>query len=165
MPLGRAALLRHALTHVQRASADLSASRRAGLLAGGARITFLKVSLLYLDRTGSYQTSLGRQGRHVWRVCSTLLVTFFSASVVVGVTTWLVTQVLAVPLRPLLLRPAFNAMKKRLRPFLLTTLAVRMPCAHWFPVMCIFPGILGARELVDGWAGGDDGRIAWSARR
>lgn len=69
-----------------------------------------------------------------------LVVTFFSASVVVGVTTWLVTQVLAVPLRPLLLRPACDALKKRLRPFLLTTLATNLLGLIGI-FMCVLPGI------------------------
>lgn len=48
--------------------------------------------------------------------------TFVTSSIIGGVIVRLVTQLIVVPLRPLRLRPAFAAVKKRLRP-LLTTVA------------------------------------------
>ncbi len=69
-----------------------------------------------------------------------VLVTFFSASVIVGITTWLVTQILAMPSRPLQLRPAFAALKKRLRPFLKTALALSFAVMGGF-ALCFFPGL------------------------
>lgn len=69
-----------------------------------------------------------------------LLVTFFSVSVIAGVTTWLVTQILAVPLRPLRLRPAFIALRKRLRPFFKTSLPVNF-AAMIGMFMCFLPGL------------------------
>jgi len=53
---------------------------------------------------------------------------------------WLVSQLLAVPLRPLLLRPAFTAMKKRLWPFILTALLVGLFGLVGL-LMCFFPGV------------------------
>ena len=82
-----------------------------------------------------------------WDVISTntanllaVLITFFSASVVGGITTWLVSQLLAVPLRPLLLRPAFAALKKRLWPFMWTGFAASLLGVLGL-VMCFLPGI------------------------
>jgi len=55
-----------------------------------------------------------------------VLTTFFAASVMIGMMTWLITQALAMPLRPMVLKPAFSAMKKRLRPFILTTMVTNI---------------------------------------
>ncbi|HEY0545539.1 MAG TPA: protein kinase [Pyrinomonadaceae bacterium] len=70
----------------------------------------------------------------------TFLMTFFAASVIGGVTTWLVTQMLAVPLRPVELRPALVAIKKRLRPFMLTTMLTSFTVLLGL-VFCILPGL------------------------
>ena len=51
-----------------------------------------------------------------------LPVSFFTAAVLIAVFTRLVTQLLAVPLRPLTIRPAFTAFRKRIRQFLPTTM-------------------------------------------
>jgi serine/threonine protein kinase len=68
------------------------------------------------------------------------LATFFSASVVGGITTWLVSQLLAVPLRPLLLRPAFSALKERLWPYMWTGFVGGL-LAILGMVMCFLPGV------------------------
>ncbi|HKP87606.1 MAG TPA: protein kinase [Blastocatellia bacterium] len=49
---------------------------------------------------------------------------FISSVVITGVTIWFVVQLYAAPLRPLRLRPALRALKKRLKPFVLTTLRI-----------------------------------------
>ncbi len=69
-----------------------------------------------------------------------LVATFFSASIVGGVTTWLVTQKLAVPLRPLELRPAFAALKKRIRPYLKAAAPVTIATFVGM-MMCLLPGM------------------------
>ncbi|OLE56020.1 MAG: hypothetical protein AUG51_00390 [Acidobacteria bacterium 13_1_20CM_3_53_8] len=56
----------------------------------------------------------------------TLLVAILTAAILTGVTTRLVTQLLAQPLRPIQLRPAFSALKRRLRPFLTTAFLVSL---------------------------------------
>jgi serine/threonine protein kinase len=134
---GTGALLRRALTMY---SEHLPTFVRLAVLVYWPVVLakFLKVFLLimvarHLIRGPWDKVALGSVG------LLELLVTFFSASVVVGVTTWLVTQILAVPLRPVQLRPAFSAMKKRLRPFLLTTLASNALCLLGF-LLCVFPG-------------------------
>jgi serine/threonine protein kinase len=49
---------------------------------------------------------------------------FLASVVITGVTIWFVVQLYAAPLRPLRLRSALRALKKRLKPFALTTLRV-----------------------------------------
>lgn len=56
----------------------------------------------------------------------TLLVAILTASILTAITTRLVTQLMAAPLRPIQLRPAFNALKKRLRYFLPTVFLVSL---------------------------------------
>jgi serine/threonine protein kinase len=115
---GTGTLLRNALTLY---SEHLPTFMRLALLVYAPLVftTLLKVTVMYLA---------GRQliGKP-WDQVSTglanllgVLVTFLSASVVGGITTWLVSQLLAVPLRPLLLRPAFVALKQRLWPYMWT---------------------------------------------
>lgn len=47
----------------------------------------------------------------------------FSGTILTGITAWLVAQKMAVPVRPLKLRPAFKAVRKRLKPLILTAVA------------------------------------------
>lgn len=68
------------------------------------------------------------------------LATFFAASMIVGITTWLVTQRLALPLRPMLLRPAVQAMRNRFRPFMFTTMLTTLMIVVGM-LLCIFPGL------------------------
>jgi serine/threonine protein kinase len=49
---------------------------------------------------------------------------FISSVVITGVTIWFVVQLYAAPLRPLRLRPALRALKKRIKPLTLTTFRV-----------------------------------------
>jgi len=66
---------------------------------------------------------------------------FFINAVIVGVTIRLVTQLYLSPLRPLQLRTAYSAVKKRLKA-LLTTLAIGS--IRWFLGLCLFliPGVI-----------------------
>ncbi|MBK8151563.1 MAG: protein kinase [Acidobacteria bacterium] len=45
------------------------------------------------------------------------LLQIFTAAILVGVITWVIAQILAVPLRPIVLRTAFAKVRQRLRPF------------------------------------------------
>jgi serine/threonine protein kinase len=69
-----------------------------------------------------------------------LLVAFFVASVIVGVTTRLVTQLLAAPMRPLKLKPAFEALRKRLRPLVMTSMAFSFLTLIGM-MLCFLPGL------------------------
>lgn len=46
----------------------------------------------------------------------------FSATILSGIITWLVAQKMAVPVRPLKLRPALKAVRRRIKPLLITAL-------------------------------------------
>ncbi|HXM35077.1 MAG TPA: protein kinase, partial [Pyrinomonadaceae bacterium] len=135
---GVGTLLRHALTLY---SEHLPTFLRLAILVYSPVVlmTFSKVILQVMAKRQLIRSPWDKIATGAAELL-TVVVTFFSACVVVGVTSWLVTQALAVPLRPLLLRPAFNAMKKRLRPFLLTTLLTNLLCLIGI-VMCILPGI------------------------
>jgi hypothetical protein len=141
---GTGTLLRNALTVY---SEHLPTFMRLALLVYAPLVfmTLLKVTFMYL----ASRKLIGKP----WDVISTntanllaVLVTFFSASVVGGITTWLVSQLLAVPLRPLLLRPAFNALKQRLWPFLWTGFVASLLVLVGL-VMCLLPGIYVASNL------------------
>ena len=72
----------------------------------------------------------------------------FSAAFMVGITTWIVAQILAVPLRPLDLRAAFNETKKRWKP-LMGTVTFTTLLAILGLAFCILPGIwLSARYML-----------------
>ena len=141
---GTGTLLRNALTLY---SEHLPTFMRLALLvyAPVVFLTLVKVTFMYLV------------SRHLiskpWDVIATsttnllgILVTFLSASVVGGITTWLVSQRLAVPLRPLLLRPAFSALKKRLWPYLWTGLLASVLAVVGL-VMCVVPGVYALANL------------------
>jgi serine/threonine protein kinase len=102
-------------------------------------LTFLKVAIHYLSTRGIIPRPWGLIADVVANLL-TILVMIFSACLVVGVTTWLVTQVLAIPLRPLFLQPAFKAMKKRLRPFVITNMLTTLMCVLGL-VVCFVPGL------------------------
>ena len=135
---GTGTLLRNALTLY---SEHLPTFLRLALLvyAPLVIVTFLKVFFMFLvsrelirkpwDSIGTGAASL-----------LVFAVTFLSATVVAGITTWLVSQLLAVPLRPVLLRPAFNAMKARLWPFVWTTMVTNF-LAILGLALCFVPGI------------------------
>ncbi|HEX8748095.1 MAG TPA: protein kinase, partial [Pyrinomonadaceae bacterium] len=69
-----------------------------------------------------------------------LLVSFFVAAVILGMTARLVTQLLVAPLRPLKLRPAYEALKKRLKPLTLTSMTFSLMLMLGM-IMCAFPAL------------------------
>ncbi|MGA9770590.1 MAG: serine/threonine-protein kinase [Blastocatellia bacterium] len=66
---------------------------------------------------------------------------FLATVVITGVTIWLVVQLYAAPLRPLRLRSALRSLKKRLKPFALTTLRVVLFSLLLLPLL-IVPGVI-----------------------
>ncbi|HJQ71367.1 MAG TPA: protein kinase [Blastocatellia bacterium] len=71
----------------------------------------------------------------------TLVFTFLASTVIVGVTIRLVTQLFVAPLRPIQLRPALAALRKRIRQFLTTAFMVGII----FILLCLLlvvPGII-----------------------
>ena len=102
-------------------------------------ITFLQVATNYMVTYETIRKPWGNVASIVVSLLS-VLITFLAASMMVGVTTWLVTQALALPLRPMLLRPAFSAMRKRLRPFRLTTMLTNFMVVCGL-ALCLVPGL------------------------
>jgi hypothetical protein len=118
--------------------------------------TFVKVSaLIYLPVivvTGlqlsiSYLVSHERIPKIPGLVLSAMIslvlfvVSFFTAAVLIGVITRLVTQLLAAPLRPLRVRPAFMALRKRLRQLLPTTMLFNFLTVVGL-ILFIIPGLI-----------------------
>jgi hypothetical protein len=116
----------------------LSLVRRALAIFAEHANTFLLVALLVnipvivittaqlgVTSLGSHQV-IGKIIRVFLSVCLGLLemgASFFSAAVLITVTTWLVTQLIAAPLRPLEIRTAFGVLRKRFRKILPTLMA------------------------------------------
>ena len=79
---------------------------------------------------------------------SAFFVQIFVAAFLVGMTTWIVAQILAVPLRPISLRAAFKKAKMRWKP-LLGTVTVSTLLAMVGLLFCFFPGVwLSARFML-----------------
>ncbi|HYO91745.1 MAG TPA: protein kinase, partial [Pyrinomonadaceae bacterium] len=70
-----------------------------------------------------------------------MVVTFFVAGCVLALTTWVVTQLLVAPLRPLKLKPAFEALRKRLKTLTLTSMALSFMTMLGI-VLCFIPGFI-----------------------
>ena len=69
-----------------------------------------------------------------------LAVSFFSVAVLIGVITRLVTQLFSAPLRPLSVRPAFLALRKRAKKFFPTTMLFNVMTLGGL-VLCVIPGL------------------------
>ncbi|HKO96161.1 MAG TPA: serine/threonine-protein kinase [Pyrinomonadaceae bacterium] len=141
---GVGTLLRNALTLY---TEHLPTFMRLALLvyAPVVFVTLLKVTFMFLVS----RHMIGKP----WDVLSTtltnvlgVLVTFLSASVVGGITAWLVSQLLAVPLRPLLLRPAFDHLRQRWWPYMWTGLAASLLAVIGLG-MCVLPGLYAMANL------------------
>ncbi|HRH40016.1 MAG TPA: protein kinase [Pyrinomonadaceae bacterium] len=75
-------------------------------------------------------------------------VKMFYSTMLVGATTWIVAQILAVPLRPIQIRNAFSELRKKWKP-LLKTVTVSTLLALFGFVLCFFPGLyLSARYML-----------------
>lgn len=72
----------------------------------------------------------------------TVLIQIFTAALLVGVTTWIVAQILAVPLRPINLRTAFAKVRERWRPLLKTVTASTLLALMSWGLGAIIGGIL-----------------------
>ncbi len=78
----------------------------------------------------------------------TFFVQIFFAAMLVGMTTWIVAQILAAPLRPISIKKTFQQVKKRLKP-LLGTVTVSTLISMIGLVFCILPGIwFSARYML-----------------
>jgi len=94
--------------------------------------------------SGDLTLSVSKTTATIGGLCLSLLsmlVALLTASILIGVTTRLVTQILTAPLRPVHLRPAFNALRARLRPFLTTTLFVNFMVMMGM-MLAVIPGLI-----------------------
>lgn len=135
---GVGALLQNALTLY---TEHLPTFMRLALLVYAPVIfaTLLKVAVMFLVS----RQLIGKPWDVLFTSLTNLLgviVTFLSASVVGGITAWLVSQLLAVPLRPLLLRPAFEHLRQRWWPYMWTGLVVSFLAVVGL-MMCVIPGL------------------------
>ncbi len=135
---GTGTLLRNALTVY---SEHLPTFMRLALLVYAPLVfmTLVKVTFMYLVSRKLIPKPWDAVATTTANLLA-IIVTFFSASVVGGITTWLVSQLLAVPLRPLLLRPAFAALKARLWPFMWTGFVASLLGLLGL-LMCVLPGV------------------------
>jgi serine/threonine protein kinase len=119
---GTSSLLRRALTLF---SEHLPLFLRLVLIVYSPLLLIIVLQLLQQNLTsrGALPKLLGAVLSMVLSLL-TMLVSFFVASVIVGMTTRLVTQLLVAPLRPLKLRPAFAALRKRLKPLFVASMAL-----------------------------------------
>jgi serine/threonine protein kinase len=130
--------------------------RRAFALYSEQFPTFLKVSLLVhspliliglLQFTTSVFDALKKIPDLAVLIASIVLgllqiaFSFISSVATIGVTVRLVTQFLLAPLRPIKLRPAFAAIRRRIKPFVLTTLLVALVNTVGL-MLCVFPGLI-----------------------
>jgi serine/threonine protein kinase/glycerol uptake facilitator-like aquaporin len=69
-----------------------------------------------------------------------MLAAFFVAAAILGMTTRLVTQLLVAPMRPLKLRPAYEALKKRLKALTLTSMTFAFMMMVGL-MLCFLPGL------------------------
>jgi hypothetical protein len=102
--------------------------------------TFLNVgvSLFFISEENQSWNSLS------FKIILTALSTFaafFCGYLMVGTTTWLVNQILAVPLRPVLLRPALKATQKNWKALLGTGLLSTLLTFGGY-ALCVFPGVV-----------------------
>src|SRR4029453_13285098 len=73
---------------------------------------------------------------------------FLAASVISGMTAVIVTQVSAAPLRPIQLRTALVVLKRRWKPFLITSLHVTVRILLGYLVFCIGGIVMTARYAL-----------------
>ena len=77
---------------------------------------------------------------------ATFFVQIFTAAILVGVTTWIVAQILAVPLRPISLRTALRKVKQRWKPLLITvTISTILAMISWG--VGFLGGVLGSAVI------------------
>ncbi|HEX8176783.1 MAG TPA: bifunctional serine/threonine protein kinase/MFS transporter [Pyrinomonadaceae bacterium] len=135
---GTASLLRRALTLF---SEHLPLFLRLVLIVYSPLIllTLTQIILSNLTANGVVPRPIGNTIGAVLSLLN-LFMAFFVGAVIVGLTTRLVTQLLAAPLRPLKLKPAFAALRKRLKPLTLTGMAFSFLTILGM-TLCVAPGL------------------------
>ena len=95
-------------------------------------LTLLRIVFNFLSVTGVITEDITTGIVGALLGISTFFIQIFTAALLVGVTTWVVAQILAVPLRPIQLRVAFAKVKERWKPLLKTvTLSTVLAVLSW----------------------------------
>jgi hypothetical protein len=130
--------------------------RRALTLASEHFPTFLRVSLILyapvvlftlVQSLVDWLTYFGvipQRPGNIATACLAMLtafVTMFNVTMLLGMSALLVTQLMTAPLRPIQLRPAFAALRKRLWPLITTTLRLQFKFILLL-ILGVIPGIL-----------------------
>ncbi len=110
-------------------------------------LTFLKVTIQFLGLAGVINSEVAG-----WTVACLAIANFFVqiffGAIVVGATTWIVAQILAMPLRPISVRAAAREVKKKWRP-LIAAVTVNSLLVLVGIFMCFIPGIwLTTRNML-----------------
>jgi serine/threonine protein kinase len=72
---------------------------------------------------------------------------FLTSSILTAITAWIVTSISAAPLRPVEIKPAFVALRRRIKPFLWTSFLVSMALGFIIAVGVVLCAILAALKL------------------
>ena len=121
--------------------------------------TILKVTVtsLYAGEAISRNTSSSLNGI---LTLGTTFVGIFCGHFIIGTTTWIVTQILAMPLRPVKLRPALQAARKKWKTFagtgLLSTILVFLGlivCVIGFPVLYVLFALVSSVVMMENLRG------------
>ncbi len=111
-------------------------------------LTFARVAFSFLVAVEVFEDNWKSNVFSGFLGVSAFFVQIFVAAFIVGMTTWIVAQILAVPLRPISLRAAFKKAKMRWKP-LLGTVTVSTLLAMVGLLLCFFPGVwLSARFML-----------------
>ncbi len=111
-------------------------------------ISWTKVALRFLILAGIVEAGVVSTSISASLSFIGFFVQIFFAAFLVGMTTWIVAQVLAVPLRPINLRVAFNEAKKHWKSFA-GTVTLSTLLAIIGLVFCFLPGVwLSARYML-----------------
>ena len=111
-------------------------------------LTFARVAFSFLVAVGVFEDNWKSDVFSGFLGVSAFFVQIFVAAFLVGMTTWIVAQILAVPLQPISLRAAFKKAKLRWKP-LWGTVTVSTLLAMVGLLLCFFPGVwLSARFML-----------------
>jgi serine/threonine protein kinase len=102
--------------------------------------TFLQVTVNFLEVSNLISNTAVNISKGAFAVSSFFL-SFFCGYLILGTTAWLVTQILATPLRPVLLRPAFKEVISKWKKLAFTGTLSSGLCLLGY-ALCFFPGLI-----------------------
>ncbi len=110
------------------------------LYAPVAFLTVLQLIVGFLSLSNSINDTT-KTGLNVLLSFATTFIGMFCMYLILGTTTWLVTQILAVPLRPVSLRPALETTRRKWKTFAGTGMLSAVLTLLGY-ALCIVPGII-----------------------